>query len=75
VPSLSHQLPVDAVEVTVGVVAVLVIDVAMIVVVDFVAWVGAIVVVAVDVDVPQEAKIIDIIMRLMSTIQMAPFFI
>jgi hypothetical protein len=53
----------------------LVIDVAMIVVVDFVAWVGAIVVVAVDVDVPQEAKIIDIIMRLMSTIQMAPFFI
>jgi hypothetical protein len=72
VPSESHQFPVGVVvvEVVVGVVVVVVLVVVVVVLVVVVVDVGVVVV-----DLEQDAKTIDVTMRQVNIIQMAPFFI
>jgi hypothetical protein len=74
VPRLSHQVPVATVVV---VDAVVVGTVVVTLVVGFVVWVGVVVVVDVEIDVvpEQDTKTSDVIMRNVSTIQIAPLFI
>ena len=72
IPRLSHQCPAVFVVATVVVARVVAVDVGLVM---FVVVVLLMVVVWVDVDVVQEAKTNDVMMREVSTIQIVPLFI